>query len=278
MEQHPIPRQITSFEFKLIGFLTIKQFIYLIIFFPLGFVVFKIFPIPIVNILIAASIAIIGPILAFLPINDRPMEVFIRNLIKRLTSPTQYTYKKENKPIYFLRNLIFLSNPHITLSHIESQEKLANYLNKKTALKNNNKQNISNLFSKPSSTLIGDKTETQISQPQATLNANPSITQQNTPIILDTGVKKTFFTGLIKNYRLIPLPGILIYVKDSQNKVIRLLKTNQHGVFATFNPLSPGEYIFETRDPKNTYFFDTMKIKVDEFNPRPIEIYSKEML
>src|SRR5450830_869986 len=49
MEQHAIPRQITTFEFKLIGFLTIKQFIYLLIFIPIGLLIFYTFPIPILN-------------------------------------------------------------------------------------------------------------------------------------------------------------------------------------------------------------------------------------
>jgi F-type H+-transporting ATPase subunit alpha len=50
MEQHPIPRQITTFEFKLIGFMTLKQFLYILISIPAGFVVYKVFPIPILNI------------------------------------------------------------------------------------------------------------------------------------------------------------------------------------------------------------------------------------
>src|SRR3989304_5650035 len=94
MDHHPIPRQITSFEFKLVGFLTIKQFIYLIIFVALGFVVYSLFPIPILNIFFALITAGAGAAFAFLPINDRPLDVWIKNLLKRLTSPTQYQFKK----------------------------------------------------------------------------------------------------------------------------------------------------------------------------------------
>src|SRR3989344_5778848 len=88
MEQHPMPRQITTFEFKLIGFLTLKQFIYLVLFIPLGFIAYKLIAIPLLNILIAALVAGLGVAFAFVPINDRPLDVWIKNLTKRLTSAT----------------------------------------------------------------------------------------------------------------------------------------------------------------------------------------------
>jgi len=292
MEQHPIPRQITSFEFKLIGFLTIRQFIYLIVFLPLGFLTYKIFPIPLINILLGIIVAGLGPALAFIPINDRPMEVFIKNLMKRLTSATQYSYKKNNPPIYFLKNLVFLSDPHLVLSHVDSQEKLNTYLamSKKKPLPNK-KQAVNLLLHKPSSSLIGTKPLTVQPQPivanqsvqpkVVTSITTPTVAPATAPItqpIVQTETKRTFFTGIVKNYRLLALPGILIYVKNSQGETLRLLKTNPHGIFATFNPLPPAEYVFETKDPKNTYFFDTMKIKIDEVNIKPIEIFSREML
>jgi hypothetical protein len=73
----------------------------------------------------------IGPALAFVPINDRPLEIWIKNLIKRLTSPTQYFYKKQNPPLYFLQDLVFVSDPHKVFTHIESQKMLNQYLSQK---------------------------------------------------------------------------------------------------------------------------------------------------
>ena len=75
-----------------------------------------------------------------------------------------------------------------------------------------------------------------------------------------------------------PLPGTLVYVKDQNNNVVRLLKTNPHGIFATYNPLLKGEYFFEIKDPKNTYFFDRMKVRVEETNTKILEFFSKELL
>ena len=113
-----MPRQITTFEFKLIGFLTLKQFIYLAVFIPLGFIMFKLVPIPLLNILAAVLVGGGGVAFAFVPVNDRPLDVWIKNFMKSITSPTQFTYHKKNPPIYFLKNLFFISDPHRVMTHI----------------------------------------------------------------------------------------------------------------------------------------------------------------
>ncbi|MEK7177514.1 MAG: PrgI family protein [Patescibacteria group bacterium] len=271
MEQHAIPRQITSFEFKLIGFLTIKQFIYLLISIPTGILIFYIFPVPILNILLGIIVGSIGVAFAFVPINDRPMEVWVRNLIKRLSSPTQYFFKKQNPAIYFLKNLVFTDDPHRVISHIDSQQKLSKYLNTKTPTNNRNRnQEISNLFTDSFASLLGKKHKPQpstVKEPSSIIN-HPS-----------SSIKAPFLTGIIKYYKQTALTGILIYIKkDLTGDPIRILKTNSHGIFATYNPLPPSEYSFEVKDPKGNFFFDTMKVRVENVNEKPVEIISKELI
>jgi len=267
MEQHPIPRQITTFEFKLIGFLTIKQFIYLLISIPIGVLIFYIFPVPILNFLLGLAVVLVGVAFAFVPINDRPMEVWVRNLIKRLSSPTQYFFKKQNPAIYFLKNLVFTDDPHRVMSHIDSQQKLSKYLTNKTPDDSQNKkQEINNLFTDSFSSLLGKKKSLTKASSQA-------------PTPIQPNVKIPFLSGLVKNYRQTALTGILVYIKKGLTDApIRILKTNSHGVFATYNPLPPSEYFFEVKDPKENFFFDTMKIKVENINEKPIEVSSKELL
>lgn len=271
-----MPRQITTFEFKLIGFLTLRQFIYLVVFFPAGFIAYKLFPIPIINILVGILVAVVGVALAFVPINDRPLDVWVKNMFKRLRSPTQYLYHKDNSPIYFLKSLFFVSDPHKVLSHVESQEKLAAYLAKTkgvTQTTNKKKQEVTSLLQKKKEELAGEKKPVVRKTTPTQVAIEKKEEKKQT-----TGTKKPFLSGVVRNHKLIPLPGILIYIKDSGAKVIRLLKTNPHGVFATFNPLPPAEYLFEFKDPKNTYFFDTIKLKIEETNPKPFEFFSKELI
>jgi hypothetical protein len=326
MEQHPIPRQITTFEFKLIGFLTLKQFIYLLVFSVLAYLIYYVFPIPVLNILLAILCEGVGLILALVPIYDRPADLWIKNIYKRLVSPTQFLYKKHNPPIYFFNNLFFLNDPHRVVAHIESQEKLTAYLakvqaanqsqtnnNRRIAIKQQLSTGIKPIVIKNQSTVPLNPSDSQQPIIQQSLNTNPqppvnsnigisnqtqnldnqnikssAIDNQQTPTPLRptkqdsagqaTSVRAPFLTGIVKNHRLIPLPGILIYIKDLNNKTLRLLKSNPHGVFATFNPLSPGDYQFEIKDPKGGYLFDTMKISLNTNNSKPLEFFSKELI
>ena len=266
MDQHAIPRQITNFEFKLIGFLTIKQFIYIVIFVAVGFVTYIIVPIPIVNVFLGIMVAAIGPALAFIPINDRPLEVWLRNLIKRLTSPTQYKFKKNNPPLSVLLN-IPPDNSATVSAHIDSQQKLSNYLSKNNSNKNSKKQSINDLFQNPITSLLGKKPVAD--KPQPTTNNQPPATKTNEP----------FISGVVKNHNLTSLSGILIYIKKPDNiNPLRILKTNINGVFATFRSLPEGDYIFDVKDPKETYLFDTIKVKIESSNNKIIEIISKELI
>ncbi|MBP9690857.1 PrgI family protein [Candidatus Woesebacteria bacterium] len=279
MDQHPIPRQITSFEFKLIGFMTLKQFLYLVIFLPIGYIVFKVIPIPIINLVAGVLISGVGLAFAFIPIQDRPMEVWLRNLIKRLNSPTQYRYKKANNPLGFLNDLYFASDPHMALSHVDTKEKLKTYLATQQA------QN------KPDTTHDTHRKKQEIHVVDLldqTKNTDPkSIKKGEVPVSstspddskrVQNEVKQPFVTGIVKNRRNIALPGVLVTISSLEGEQLRLLKTNPHGIFATYSPLPDGEYRFEARDPNGNYFFDTMNIHVAEKQQSPILLYSKEIL
>ncbi len=268
MDQHPIPRQITTFEFKLIGFMTLKQFIYIIIFAVIGFVFYGLTPIPYLNVLLGILVGSIGLAFAFIPINDRPLDVWVKNLIKRLTSPTQYIFKKENPPPVFLLDVSITSPPQIIAHHIDAKQKLSSYLgkNQKQSPEQQKKQTINQLLLNPLSTF--QQKPPSITTTQSTTIPTPSINQ-----------KTPFLTGVVKNYKSIPLPGILIYIKKTiEQEPLRILKTNSHGVFVTFNPLPEGEYVFQLKDPKQTYNFDTIKLRIEKINQKPLEFISKELL
>lgn len=276
MEQHPIPRQITTFEFKLIGFMTLRQFLYLIVFSPLAYVVYALFPIPIINVLLAIVVAGIGIAFAFFQLQDRPLDVWIKNFIKRMRSPTQYMYHKQNQGLQFLKGLYFQTDPHVVMAHIDSQEKLSAYLTQKKTedVTKKQKENIQNILKHPG--LLTTKVRVDQTQQSAPVTQQPTTTSLQTQP--QVGLKHPFLTGVIRNNRQIPLPGILVYIKDHQNNTLRLLKTNPHGVFATYSPLPANEYMIEMKDPNAGYFFDTMKVKIDTDNPTPLKFYSKELL
>lgn len=272
MEQHPVPRQITSFEFKLIGFMTLKQFLFLIAFVPIGLLVYFLVPIPIVRHLLGFMVGMVGVVIAFVPINDQPMDRFIKNLVKRLMSPTQYTYEKHNPPIYFLNQLYFLSDPHHVFSHIDSQEKLGKYLADHQAPAEPNHagpqrvQAVQAALQGAKNMPVGKGVAPGSRGRPAAAGVSPAAAQ-----------KQPYLIGVVRTRKEIPLPGILIYVKDSANRPVRLLKTNPNGVFATYTTLPPADYVFEIKDPKNAHFFDTIKVHLP-LAARSLDIISRELL
>ena len=276
MDQHPVPRQITTFEFKLIGFMTLRQFLYLVIFFPIGFIVYKVIPIPFINIVVGVIIGAIGIAFAFIPIQDRPLEVWIKNLIRRLNSPTQYTYKKHSDKIGTIEDLYFTSDPHLALTHVETKEKLNKYMQSVRA--ENDHSTTIDARAKKQQVHINDLlTQTKNTDPTEIKKANVSLQSNSSEVKTET-IKQPFITGVIKNRKQIPLPGTLVSIKDSDGNQLRLLKTNPHGIFATYSPLVSGDYRFEITDPKEIYFFDTMNVHIDSDKQKPLMFYSKEIL
>lgn len=279
MDQHPVPRQITTFEFKLIGFMTLKQFLYLLISCPIGYIIYKIIPLPIINVLLGGIVAAIGAVFAFVPIQDRPMEVWIRNFIRRLNSPTQYVYRKHNDSLHFLNSLYFASNPHLAVVHVDTKEKLQKYLATQAQSTDNSPQ-IARRDKQHAH--IGDLLqETKHTDPSLIKKgAVASVQNQTTPVAQESSpkVKQPYVTGVVKNRRNIALPGMLISIKDMDGKQLRLLKTNPHGIFATYSPLPDDNYQLEISDPNGNYFFDTMSIPIVANQKLPIVVYSKEIL
>lgn len=91
---HPIPQDITGFQFRLIGDMTVKQFAYVAAGSGLAWLSFAL---PISFLIKAPFIiifAMLGLILAFLPIQGRSADVMVMLFIRALFHPNQYLYKK----------------------------------------------------------------------------------------------------------------------------------------------------------------------------------------
>lgn len=96
MDNHPIPQDITGFQFKLIGNMTVRQFVYLAIGAVLAWLFFFVIDFPT---LIKWPLSLIsisaGAIFAFVPIDGRPMDTMVSNFIKAILAPTEFIYQKE---------------------------------------------------------------------------------------------------------------------------------------------------------------------------------------
>lgn len=283
MDLHPIPRQITTFEFKLVGFMTVRQFGFVLIAGVVGYLFFLAIPIKFVNIFVGVLIFSVGPLFAFVPINDRPLDVFVRNLFRRLNSPTQYVFHKQNPPLGIFEELYFDAEPHVILAHVDSREKLAAYLASKDRDvrgegSNPHHAQIQALFQKKPPAVPKTTSAPTVSTGET---AQPKDSKQNAVVTVQKvePAKHPVFGGVVYNKRHIPLPGILLYVRDPKsNAVLRILKTNPHGVFATFHPLQDGDYLIEIVDSAGNYLFDKSTISINGQPHANLEFFSRESI
>lgn len=118
MEQHPIPQNVTGFQFKLIGTMTVKQFGYVALGAILAVISYYM-PAPQLWILFMKFILVpvfglSGVIIAFVPIEGRPIDVMATNFVHALASPNQYVYIKKGRRFSFTQNAYAKISPGST--------------------------------------------------------------------------------------------------------------------------------------------------------------------
>lgn len=95
LDNHPIPQDVTGFKFKLIGNITIKQFLYLLLCAFFAYIFYVLPLIFIVKLPFIVFFAALGGGLAFVPVEGRPMDRMLYLFIKALPADNQYIYKKK---------------------------------------------------------------------------------------------------------------------------------------------------------------------------------------
>lgn len=129
-QQHPVPQHIAAFEFKLIGDLTVKQFLFAGVGVAVAYAAYISELNFILKWLLIITSATLGLGTAFLPIQDRTMDQWILNFIRAVLSPTQRIWRKEPLPPEYLREdyAQFLTSQVLSLTPRQSRQKLAAYL------------------------------------------------------------------------------------------------------------------------------------------------------
>ncbi len=127
---HPVPQHIAAFEFKLIGDLTLKQFLFA----GAGIAVCYAAWISDLSFLTKwATIIIAGGLglgTAFFPIQDRTLDRWLLSFIAALFSPTQRIWRKEPLAPEYLREDYsqFLTSQVLSLTPLQGRSQLKQYL------------------------------------------------------------------------------------------------------------------------------------------------------
>ncbi len=101
MENHPIPQDVTGFQFKLIGNMTVKQFAYVAVG-GVSAVLLYYIPVPfLLKLPFMVLFGLSGLALAFFPLDGRPLDVMFGQFLKALLFPNQYLYQKQGMDLSF---------------------------------------------------------------------------------------------------------------------------------------------------------------------------------
>lgn len=192
MKDHSLPQNVTNYQFHLVGSMTLKQFLFVAvgiaatwIFWSLPIII--IFKYPLMGISIISGI-----LFAFVPYQDRPLDLWLTSFIKTIYSPTQFLWKKTPQTPEFLKPSTKPTKPIVSgtqSSPSQKQTPLKTYLQSIPkdpdqtpidAREAKALQNINNLFQTVASTSVA--TPKPIAQPQPiTKNLKVKVRKLKTP-------------------------------------------------------------------------------------------------
>lgn len=124
MDQHPIPQDVTGFQFKLIGAMTVKQFGYVATGVIMAVVLYYLplhsaFGI-LTKVLFIPLFGVSGVIVSFVPLDGRPIDLMVTNFVKALFSPNQYIYHRRGRQLAFT-TVTVANSPAPTIAQQKAQ-------------------------------------------------------------------------------------------------------------------------------------------------------------
>jgi hypothetical protein len=183
MQQHAIPQNVTSFEFKIVGFLTLKQFGMLGACAVLGFISFMVIANTVLRISFVIFFVGLGILLTFGSIQQIPFYRWIFIFIKAIFSPTQRIWvKSASAPEYFYTAFATDIKP-VEKRVFEDRSKLSSYLQTLPSTSRNaidmiEQQRLQSLSLQNNNSAKGIA-RTQVPNIPPQLSANTPIFQQN---------------------------------------------------------------------------------------------------
>jgi len=298
MEQHAIPQQISNYESKRVGDMTLKQFLKAAAGIVLAFLINAsklIFFLKYPLMLICGGG---GLMLAFVPFQDRPLETWIVAFLRSVYSPTIYTYKKspdkgwmdlmmskskktaqgeeieeevlpikdKNKVKEFIESL-----PSVKLDR--DMEKKAE---EKVALKPKGVAEKSKTSETVKPTTVADKKTDDWRDKKSDLNLKTEKLGATGTAVFgeipmpDRSDIPNMVVGMVTDLDGKIVEGAIVEIQDEKGNPSRVLKTNPLGQFKTTTPMADGKYLVITE--KENYKFDRVNISVAGKIIEPIKI------
>ncbi|AKM80992.1 MAG: hypothetical protein UT13_C0001G0028 [Candidatus Pacebacteria bacterium GW2011_GWF2_38_9] len=264
MKQHPIPQDITNYKFHLIGSMTLKQFAEVAVAAVLAFIIFKTNLIAIVKWPLIFFTVGLGAALAFVPIEERPLDHWIQTFFKNIYKPTKFFWKKASKiPDFFNYKISSVQSdffaPNVNLNPARKQ-RINEYI--KSIPEAEKVDEFDAGENQKISALLNQFNDVKVDQDQIKIE----VKKQEKPN-LQTRVRdlkapqeeldnKKYSTNQIFG-SVIGQNGqkeseVIIEIKDQSGESLRVIKSDEDGNFVANNPLKNGSYqvIAEKNDQK----------------------------
>lgn len=252
MEQHPVPQPITSYEFRLVGDMTIKQFGKLAAGVILALIVYAINPPGFIKWPLIVLFAGIGFGMAFVPFEGRPMDAWIIAFFKRIYSPTLFIWQSKTKT-----------------DQVTSAQKAPVV------------KPISPTPPPPLQGIIPQKQVGQFTIPyipkeviyREKRGASVNATFSTSVVIPAVPTMPNLVVGFIHTPDGKIIDGAILEIRDLSGNPVRALKSNRLGQFQIATSLPNSGYEIEI--DKEGFTFDIIKINLEGKVIPPIEIVSK---
>jgi len=106
VQQHPVPQHISSYEFRLVGDMTLKQFGYLAGGILMGLLLYSLPLAGFIKWPLAFLSGFLGFAFAFMPIEERPLSTWLSAFIKAVFSPTLFIWQKKPKKLEIFEPIV----------------------------------------------------------------------------------------------------------------------------------------------------------------------------
>jgi hypothetical protein len=280
IQQHPLPQDISSYRFRLIGDMTIKQFASLAVCIILALITYS-FPLPFFfKYPIVFAFLLLGVGMAFVPVQGRSLDVWLVAFIKSIYSPTQYTWKKasEGTPnaetaAPTKENNQALAQP-VTNARIEITETPTSTPPLAPPVPSS-EPIVASSPAPQSPTPVASTSSVIDTMPQA--NIPPNIVPQtpaptmNLPIPFTPTTPNTL-VGLSLNPTGHILDGVLIEIKKN-NLTLRATKSNKLGQFMFARPLDSG--LYQILAEKEGFSFAPYSLELTNEIVKPLKIQAQ---
>ena len=313
MESHPIPQQISSYQFRLVGDMTLKQFFQIA---GGALVSIIIYSLPIIGIIkwpFVIFFALLGIALAFLPLEERPLERWIIAFFKSVYSPTLFSWKKTEGNFNYYQDEATV--PDEKILYPGGEAKLQEYLKNSSpnSLSGNLEKiegsflsSLANIFAGviPAVKVGGPPLQTQlqgteppklvveettskdsVSRVISTTQISPTspgqsmVAQKQAQFSVDAAppsppTTPNTLTGQVIDQEKHIVEGAIMEIRDSMGRPVRALKSNKLGHFMVVTPLMAGKYEIITE--KDGFNFEPLSFEAGGNIIPPIAITGKK--